>query len=87
MARSKSRGGGGARRGASPEPVEAEIEVVAEESGMGFEAGVAIVTTIILFVAVLMVDYDRGKNYGEGMMFKGKYGASSVEPVSDSGGE
>ena len=84
MARSKSRsgGGGGGRRAARAESV--EVEVVEEESGIGFEAGVAIVTTIVLLVAFLMVDYDRGKNYGEGLMFKGKYAAEQAAPA-DSG--
>jgi hypothetical protein len=85
MARSKSRSGGGSsRRSARAESV--EVEVVEEESGIGFEAGVAIVTTLVLLVAFLMVDYDRGKNYGEGLMFKGKYAAAQAEPVSNSGG-
>lgn len=83
MARSKGRSGGGRRNSgggrAAAEPV--EVEVVEEESGLGFEAGVAIVTTIILLVAFLMVDYDRGANYGEGLLFKGKYGVTDEVPV------
>ena len=75
MARSKSRSGS-SRRGAAAEV--AEVEVVSEESGMGFEAGLAIITAVILFAAVLMVDYDRGTNYGEGMLFKGKYAENSA---------
>ena len=75
MARSKSCSGSSRRSSASEV---AEVEVVSEDSGMGFEAGVAIVTAVILLVAVLMVDYDRGANYGEGMLFKGKYAESSA---------
>ncbi|MBL6755697.1 MAG: hypothetical protein ISQ11_04755 [Planctomycetes bacterium] len=74
MARSKSRSGS-SRRGAAAEV--AEVEVVSEESGMGFEAGLAIITTIILLAAVLMIDYDRGAHYGEGMLFKDKYAANA----------
>ncbi len=44
---------------------------------MGFEAGLAIITTIILLAAVLMIDYDRGAHYGEGMLFKDKYAANA----------
>ena len=48
----------------------AEVEVVEEKKGMGWEGGVAIVTTIILLVALLCVDYDLGHKYGAGMFFK-----------------
>ena len=47
----------------------AEVEVVEEKKGMGWEGGVAIVTTILLVVAVLCVDYDLGAKYGAGMFF------------------
>jgi hypothetical protein len=49
---------------------EAEVEVVEESKGMGWEGGVAIITTILLLVAILMTDYDLGKHYGTGMFFK-----------------
>ena len=42
---------------------------------MGLEAAVAIMTALLLAIAFLMVDYDRGKNYGEGAFFKGQYSA------------
>ncbi|MGB0333629.1 MAG: hypothetical protein ACPGPE_17615 [Planctomycetota bacterium] len=77
MARSKSRSGS-SRRGSAAAAEVAEVEVVSEESGMGFEAGLAIMTTIILLAAVLMIDYDRGAHYGEGMLFKGKYAANAA---------
>ncbi len=80
MARSKGRPSGGGRRSggggrsARPEAAEvAEVEVVEESAGMGMEAGVGIVTFIVLLVALLMVDYDRGLNYGDGAVFSGKY--------------
>ncbi len=77
MARSKSRSGS-SRRGSAASAEVAEVEVVSEESGMGFEAGLAIITAVILFAAVLLVDYDRGANYGEGMLFKGKYAENAA---------
>ena len=50
--------------------VATEVEVVEEKKGMGWEGGVAIVTTIVLLVAILCVDYDLGHKYGAGMFFK-----------------
>jgi hypothetical protein len=47
-----------------------EVEVVEEKQGMGWEGGVAIVTAIVLVVAVLCVDYDLGQKYGQGIFFK-----------------
>ena len=82
MARSTSRSGGGRRSGgggSTRKPEVAEVEVVEESAGMGVEAGVSIMTCIVLLVAILMVDYDRGVNYGEGALFKGKY----AEAMSD----
>ena len=49
---------------------------------MGMEAGVGIVTFIVLLVALLMVDYDRGLNYGDGAVFKGKYDAAASAAAS-----
>ncbi|MEM6567982.1 MAG: hypothetical protein AAF957_06200 [Planctomycetota bacterium] len=91
MARSKGRSsGGGGRKGGgsrrSAEPVEQEIEVVEESSGLSPEEGVAIMTAILLLVAFLMVDYDRGKNYGTGALFAGSYDAQASSSAG-SGGE
>ncbi|MAE27654.1 MAG: hypothetical protein QF724_01940 [Planctomycetota bacterium] len=79
MARSRSRTssrsdkGAGARQARSKstrsKPA-AEVEVVEEGGGMGIDDGIAIITTIVLLVAVLLVDYELGTNYGEGMFFK-----------------
>jgi len=55
---------------AEKRPVAVEVEVVEEKKGMGWEGGVAIVTTILLLIAVLCVDWDLGHKYGEGMFFK-----------------
>jgi hypothetical protein len=48
----------------------AEVEVVEEKQGMGWEGGVAIVTAIVLVVAVLCVAYDLGQTYGQGIFCK-----------------
>lgn len=55
---------------AEKRPAAVEVEVVEEKKGMGWEGGVAIVTTILLLVAVLCVDWDLGHKYGQGMFFK-----------------
>ena len=84
MARSRSRStsrstraskasGGGDRKARSKStrsaPV-AEIEVVEEGGGMGIDDGIALVTTLVLMAAVLLVDYELGTHYGGGMFFK-----------------
>ena len=77
MAKSRARSGGGRgsaakakSRKSAPAPV-AEVEVVEEKKGMGIDDGIPIMTTIILVVAFLFVDYVRGANYGEGLFFAG----------------
>lgn len=89
MAKSKGRSGGNRRSGAKPaastrrpEPVVDDIEVVEEEAGLGIDDGIVFMTTLILIVAWLMVDYSRGTNYGEGMLFAGKYQAPTVDAVA-----
>ena len=70
---SRSSKGAGERQASSKSPRSkpaAEIEVVEEGGGMGIDDGIAIITTIVLLVAVLLVDYELGTNYGEGMVFK-----------------
>jgi len=42
-----------------------------EEGGLDFEAGIGIVTTIVLIAAMLMLDYHAGTNLGAGFFFKG----------------
>ena len=85
MARSKGRSGGNRRSGGAPAspkaaprkaasaPIADEIEVVEEEGGMGIDDGLAIFAAILMLVSLLIVDYSRGKNYGEGFLFKDKY--------------
>ena len=53
----------------------ASVEIVEEEKGLGIDDGILGLTTIVLLAAFLMLDYHRGKNYGEGMFFKGSYSA------------
>lgn len=85
MAKSKGRSGG-SRRGSSKtaaparkaEAVIDDIEVVEEEGGLGIDDGIVFMTTLLLLVGFLMVDYNRGKTYGEGMFFKGKYEAPTI---------
>lgn len=45
-----------------------EVEVVEESPGMGWEAGVAIITAIALVVAILLVDHGMGP-LGGGVFF------------------
>ncbi len=77
MARSsKARSGGSGRRPqqkatsrkAAAAPV-AEVEVVEEKKGMGIDDGIPILTTILLLVAVLVVDYIRGAKFDGGLFF------------------
>ncbi|MEZ6016842.1 MAG: hypothetical protein R3F49_17115 [Planctomycetota bacterium] len=88
MAQSRKRGAGaGASRPAArseskkpagkaaPRAAAASVEIVEEEKGLGIDDGIIILTTIMLFVAFIMVDYHRGTTYGEGMIFKDKYEA------------
>lgn len=84
MARSRARSGGGksgggkaprqaksravsSRVGAAPA---AEVEVVEESGGLTIDDGIPIMTTILLIVAFVLVDYALGTQYGEGMFFK-----------------
>ncbi|MAF64210.1 MAG: hypothetical protein CMJ84_00940 [Planctomycetes bacterium] len=48
----------------------AEIEVVEEEKGLGVNDGIAIGTTILFLVAILLTDYTLGTEYGTGLFFK-----------------
>lgn len=48
----------------------AEVEVVEEKKGMSWEDGVAVITAVVLLVAICCVDYDLGTKFGAGMFFK-----------------
>ncbi len=43
--------------------------VVVEKKGISLEAGVAIITTILLLVAILLVDKDLASKFGHGTFF------------------
>ncbi len=47
-----------------------DVEIVQEKAGLGYADGVAIMTTLVLLAAILMLDYVRGTGYGAGMFFK-----------------
>ena len=73
MARSKKRSAGRGRTQPAAKPARqrkprAEVEVVDEESGPGWETGVAVLTGIIILVAILITDYNLGLS-GEGIFF------------------
>ena len=46
------------------------VEIVEEKKGMGWESGVAVVTVLLLFVAILLTDYHLGAHYAKGLFFK-----------------
>jgi hypothetical protein len=63
------------RRATSPRAqktvaVEPDVVEVEEQGGASWEAGVAIVTTLLLLAAILFTDYHIGAHYGAGMFFK-----------------
>ena len=71
MAKSTPRGGRGqpARAAAkSKKAAAAEVEPTEDAPGIGFETGVAIVTTVVLIAALVLVDKIQGMN-GDGIFF------------------
>lgn len=70
MAKSnKSKPAGKAAKSAKPAKVTTEVEITEEAKPAGMEAGIAIVTTVALVAAILVVDYGLS-GYGAGMFFK-----------------
>ena len=64
----------GARKTRSKSPAKkpaaaAAVEVVEEAEGPGIEAGVLVITTVVLLAACLCVDALLG-TYGQGLFFK-----------------
>jgi hypothetical protein len=49
---------------------EAAVEIVEEKKGMNWESGVAVITGLLLFVAILLTDYHLGAHYAGGLFFK-----------------
>ena len=75
MATSRSRASAPAGRRAtsrapSRRPAAGEVEVVEEAGGMDLDTGLGIVTACLLFVALVLVDFEMGKHMGAGIFFK-----------------
>ena len=51
----------------------AAAAVVEEAPSGGLETGIAVLTAILLITAIVFVDYELGKSYGEGKLFQSKY--------------
>jgi hypothetical protein len=66
MAKTTSRKGAAAK---AESPV-TEVDIVEEAPGMGWEGAVAVLTALMLFVAIILVDYSMGRDYGTGVFFK-----------------
>jgi len=54
-------------------PRKAQVEVVEEADGGGLDAGIAIITALLLVAAFFMLDKELGSHYGEGMFFASSY--------------
>jgi hypothetical protein len=64
---SSSKASGGTRK--------AQVEVVEENDGGGLDAGIAIITAILLVTGFFLLDFQLGKHYGDGQFFKNEYQA------------
>ena len=55
-------------------------EVVADDgassSGPSVEVVLSVCTGVLLLAAWLMLDYEKGRSYGEGAFFKNEYGTT-----------
>jgi hypothetical protein len=56
-------------------PRKAQVEVVEEAGGGGIDAGIAIITTLLLVAAFLFMDKNLGEHYGAGALFADSYTA------------
>ncbi len=67
------------RKTAKPARAERAPKAVADEEkpSMPIESAIAVATGIMLIAALILVDYEKGVHYGEGMFFKGKYATSA----------
>ncbi len=71
MAKSSARGGRGqpARAAAkSKKAASAEVEAVEDAPGLGIDNGIAILTSVVLLGALVLIDMIQGKN-GDGIFF------------------
>lgn len=64
----KPRGGARATRSKKPVTAEVEVEVVEEAGGMSIDAGIAIMTLLLLIAAILYLDAHLAR-YEHGMFF------------------
>ena len=70
MAKSTPRGGRAqpARAAAKSKKAAPEAESGEDKPGIGIDAGIAVVTTIVLLAALVVIDMMQGKN-GDGIFF------------------
>lgn len=68
-----------AKGGGKPAKQKKEKEPKEIKPGPPVESVMILVTGLLLLTAVVMMDYVKGKNYGEGMFFKESYNASAEE--------
>lgn len=68
-----------AKGGGKPAKQKKEKEPKEIKPGPPVESVMILVTGLLLLTAVVMMDYVKGKNYGEGMFFKESYAASAGE--------
>lgn len=65
-------------RAAKPKKQSAPAAVEGEtKPGMPIEVAIGVVTAVLLFAAIVLVDYKKGTGYGTGLFFKGSYDSSS----------
>lgn len=78
MASSRSKSSSRPARSSSSKatPRKAQVEVVEESGSGGFDAGIAIITTILLVAAFFVLDYELGSHYGEGAFFASSFSST-----------
>lgn len=72
----KAKGGGKPAKAQKPAKQKKEKEPKEIKPGPPVESVMIVATGLMLIVAIFMLDYVKGKHYGEGMMFADSYGAS-----------
>ncbi len=70
MAKSTTRRGIAPPRAAakSRKPASSDVEVVEESPGLGLDAGIAVLTSLVLVAAIVLIDMLQAKN-GDGLLF------------------
>jgi hypothetical protein len=69
MAKSPTRAARTDKKPAARSAKSTDVEVVEESGGLDFDAGVAIVSALLLLSALIMLDMEMG-GMGKGMFFK-----------------